>query len=33
VKRIPSPFDDPRRQVENIKGICANALTRLSSAA
>src|SRR2546427_12442660 len=28
VKRIPSPFDDPRGKVENIKGVCASAATR-----
>lgn len=28
VKRIASPFDDPGGNVENIKGICANAVTR-----
>ncbi len=25
IRRIPSPFDDPGGQVENIKGICASA--------
>ncbi len=28
LRRIASPFDDPGGQVENIKGICANAATK-----
>jgi hypothetical protein len=28
LRRIPSPFDDPGGQVENIKGICASAATK-----